>query len=106
MTNLNYDIVDYRNEDHLETLLNWLVREVRSSGGDGDAIWYSVFYDVNQLLPVVEKLNKKINWQIELKENNDGKYIAWGDNQECVIITNSETMWNQRPFWQQVSIKY
>jgi hypothetical protein len=102
----NYDIVDYRNEHHLEILLNWLMTEVRSSGGDGDAIWYSLFYDVRKILPIVEKLNKKVKWKIELKERQDGRYIVWGDNQECVIITNSETMWNQRPSWQQCSIQY
>ena len=103
---MKYNIVDYRNEFHLEILLIWLLTEVRSAGGDGDAIWYSVRYDIHQLLPIIEKLNQKVKWKIEAKEEHDGKYIIWGDGQECVLITNSETMWNERPSWQQCSIKY
>lgn len=103
---MKYDIVDYRNEHHLETLLNWLLDEVRSAGGDGDAIWYSVCYDVHQLLPIIEKLNKKVKWEIQAKQEHDGNYIIWGGGQECILITNSEIMWNQRPSWQQCSIQY
>lgn len=103
---MKYDIVDYRNEHHLETLLNWLLDEVRSAGGDGDAIWYSVCYDVHQLLPIIEKLNKKVKWEIHAKQEYDGNYVIWGSGQECILITNSEIMWNQRPSWQQCSIQY
>ena len=103
---MNYDTIDERNKDHIKILLKWLYDEVVSAGGDGDAIWYSLLYDVRQLLPIVEKLNKKVKWQIELKEKQDGRYIAWWNGQECILITNSETMWNQRPSWQQCCIQY
>ena len=102
----DHDTIDYRNEHHVENLLNWLLDIVGSAGGDGDAIWYSLFYDVREILPIVEKLNKKVKWEIELKEKQDGRYIAWWSGQECILITNSETMWNQRPSWQQCSIQF
>lgn len=102
---MKYSKVDYRNEFHIETLINWLLDEVRSAGGDGDAIWHCLQYDVYELLPIIEKLNKKVKWQIELQEKQDGGCIAWWDNQECILITNSEIVWNQRPSWQQCSIQ-
>lgn len=101
------DIVDDRNKEHIATLLKWLVYQVKSSGGDGDAIWYSKFYSTDAILPLVEELNKDVEWCIDLVKMPCGKeYISWGVNQEGIIITNDERMWKERPFWQQCSIQY
>ena len=102
-----YDIVDDRNKEHITTLLKWLVYEVKSACGDGDAIWYSKFYDINAILPLVEELNKEVEWNIDLVKMPCGReYISWGLNQEAMLITNDESMWNERPSWQQCSIQY
>ena len=67
-SNMIHDIIDDTNKEHITTLLKWLVYEVKSACGDGDAIWYSQFYDINAILPLVEELNKDIKW------NGDGSY--------------------------------
>ena len=106
-SNMIHDIIDDTNKEHITTLLKWLVYEVKSACGDGDAIWYSQYYDINAILPLVEEINKDIKWNVDLVEIPYGKrYISWGENQEGMIITNDERMWNDRPSWQQCSICY
>jgi len=105
--NMKFDIVDERNKEHLITLLKWLVHEVKSAGGDGDAIWHSNFYSIHAILPLVEELNKDIGWNIDLvKLPSEEEHIWWGANQEGVIITNDIRLWVNRPSWQQCSIQY
>jgi hypothetical protein len=99
----------FNDEEHLENLLRWLIDEVMSAGGDGDAIWYSKYSPVEFILPHVEKINKelKLNWRIDTRMAKDGaNYIAWHCGQEALIITNSKEMWDNRPSWQQCSVDW
>ena len=99
----------FNEETHIKNLLRWLVAEVKSASGDGDAIWYSKHQTIDELLPFVAEINKELNlnWTIKINETPDGcAYLSWHDNQECLIITNSEKMWNERPFWSQCSIDW
>ena len=97
----DYDNIDDRNKDHIKNLLSWILDEVISAGGDGDALWYSKFYSVDEILPIVEECNK-YGWKIEKHSDR----ISWWDNQEGITITNNEQHWNDAPSWQQVMIKY
>jgi len=104
---MKWGIVDDRNKEHLTNLLKWLVYEVKSACGDGDAIWYSKFYDINDIFPLVEELNKEVKWNSDLVKMPCGReYIYWGANQEDIIITNDTRLWINRPSWQQCSIQY
>ena len=106
---MKYDIIDERNKNHIKTLLKWLFDEVVSAGGDGDAIWYSQFYSIENILEVVKEINNELKWkwEVDILENSDKEtYILWGEGQEAIIITNNEKMWKKRPSWQQCSICY
>jgi hypothetical protein len=99
-----FSIVGTDTKEHLRTLLRWLYHESISSGGDGDGIWYSQFYNISDLYPIVVELNKELGnfWEVHLQ----GKSIHWTREQEGIYITNDEEMWKNRPSWQQVSIQY
>jgi hypothetical protein len=92
------------NKEHLKTLIKWLIEEVQSAGGDGDGIWHSQYYSIDQLkaLIIEEKLMSK-HWQLEMC-NPDGFWMF--GNQECLLITNSKEDFDNRPSWQQVSLVY
>jgi hypothetical protein len=99
----------FNDEEHLENLLRWLIDEVMSAGGDGDAIWHSKYRTIDELLPFVAKINKELNlkWTIKINETPDGNaYLSWHNGQEALIITNSKKMWDNRPSWQQCSIDW
>lgn len=90
------------NEVHIKEILRWLIKEVYSASGDGDAIWYSKYYkieDIKQLLiDVLKELDS--NWKVVIDEYG----LQAGIDQEGLIITNNENVWNNRPEWQQCSL--
>ncbi len=90
--------------EHIKTLIRWLYEESHSSGGDGNALWYSENQDVKALFPTVEEVNKEMGnfWQTSLGTDE----IYWGREQESVTITNNKATWDSRPSWQQVSIDW
>jgi hypothetical protein len=99
----------FNEEEHIENLLRWLVHEVRSAGGDGDAIWHSKHKTIDELVPFVLKIDKELNlnWEIKIEKTPEcSRYLSWWNNQEGLIITNSEKMWNERPNWSQCSIDW
>lgn len=86
---------------HIKELINWLIAEVISAGGDGDALWYSRYYHVDEILPILQEC-KIYDFSIDKKENS----ITVGQHQEWLIITNNQEDWNNAPSWQQVKIWY
>jgi hypothetical protein len=93
------------NEKIVISFIQWLWDEVRSASGDGDAIWYSKFFNVKELFPLVEKFNKEQDYPFK-ECKLEGDIIYWTDNQESIIITNNVELWNRKPDWQQVSIRW
>ena len=59
------------NRNHVKNLIKWIFDEVISAGGDGDALWYSRFFHVNDILPLVEEINLEHKWNIERRLNYD-----------------------------------
>ena len=98
----NYCNIDDRNRDHIKNLITWLYEEVSSAGGDGDALWYSRYFHVDEIFPIVEELNVGFKWNIK----KEADYISIDENQEGMLITNNEKHWNESPSWQQVKIYY
>jgi hypothetical protein len=96
----DYSNIDDQNKEHLKNLLNWILNEVISAGGDGYALWYSRFYNIDEIFPIVEECNK-YEWKIEKHPDR----IFWWKDQEGITITNNEQHWNDAPSWQQVMIK-
>jgi len=92
-----------KNKEHVITFIKWLIDEVKSSGGDGDGIWYSRYYstsDIKEL--IIDNGLLPDHWMIEVGD----EYISMGENQEWLIITNSEKNYNNQPDWAQIVIKW
>lgn len=99
----------FNSEEHIENLLRWLIDEVMSAGGDGDAFWHSKHKTIDEVLPFVAKIDKELNlnWTIKILETPYGDpYLSWYSSQQALIITNSKKMWDNRPFWSQCSIDW
>ena len=98
---MNYCSIDGDTKTHLLNLIDWLYKEVISSGGDGDALWYSKYYDVKDILILVKEYNEslKFKWQISFDEAQ--QLISLYDNQESILITNNKDIYDSRPSWQQ-----
>ena len=62
----HYQIFDI-DRTHLLKLIDLLYQEVRSVGGDGDALWYSRYYDVKSILSLIEEYNNssEYKWNID-----------------------------------------
>lgn len=97
-----YCVISDDNREHLKTLICWLRDEALSAGGDGDAFWFSRFFRVEDLLPLVQEINGLSNWAVGLQ----GKTISWTYYQTTVVITNDEEMFNQAADWWQVKMRY
>ena len=99
--NTQYTTIGTDQVPHIKELINWLIAEVISAGGDGDALWYSRYYHVDEILPILQEC-KIYDFSIDKKENS----IIVGQHQEWLIITNNQEDWNNAPPWQQVKIWY
>jgi hypothetical protein len=90
-------------EEHLMNLLKWIKAEVLSSGGDGDAFFYTRYHSLSYLYQLIQEIekNEKFPWSVKL-ENDE---ISWGDNQEWVLITTSEEKFKAIPSWAQLVIR-
>jgi hypothetical protein len=93
------------NEIHIFSLLEFLHDEVMSSGGDGDALWYTRFYDIRDIERIVRDYNDEhsIGWDVDTVDDNT---INWGIDQEWVTITNDLKTFNESPDWIQIKIRY
>jgi hypothetical protein len=102
----NYCNINDFNKNHIKNLIDWLYKECVSAGGDGDALWYSRFFDVNDILVLVNEYNDqlKYKWAVELRENK--KTIVWWEGQQSIFITNDESVYTAAPKWEQCLIKY
>lgn len=89
------------NRTHLLKLIDLLYQEVRSAGGDGDALWYSRYYGIKDILSLIEEYNNSLEhkWNIDFREEEGSIY--WWNDQESVLITNDEEIYNNMPSWQQ-----
>lgn len=99
--NTQYTTIGTDQVPHIKELINWLIAEVISAGGDGDALWYSRYYHVDEILPILQEC-KIYDFSIDKKENS----IIVGQHQEWLIITNNQEDWNNAPSWQQIKIWY
>lgn len=91
------------NSQHIKNLIKWLFEEVHSAGGDGDGIWYSKYFnvlDIEEFINSESLLPKYWNFKI------DNHRLVYSHHQECLIITNNEDDFTNRPPWQQVAIIY
>ncbi len=88
------------NDSKVKEILNWLIEEIQSAGGDGDGIWYSKYYNIKDIKTLLSDGLLPKHWKIE--EKNGELHV--GENQEWLLITNNEHSFSSRPSWQQVSL--
>lgn len=102
--NLNIPLDDY-SKQHITKLLNFLLDEVERAGGDGDALWYTRFYTLDDIQLLISVINNslKFPWLVERQADD---MIYWGRDQEGVIITTNKQIYQDAPSWQQILIKY
>jgi len=83
------------NVDDRMKFLDLLVSIVRGECGDGDAIWLSKHISISDLVILIKKYNENsgLNWQIVKYD----KYIAWGEGEQWIIITNDEMFFKSQP---------
>jgi hypothetical protein len=100
----NYCKITSENMEHIKTLIKWLFEEVQTAGGDGDGIWHSNYYKVSDIKDLIDSESLyPPYWYIS--ETNDDR-ISYNLDQECLVITNNEDDFTNRPSWQQVAIQY
>lgn len=98
------NIDEYFNRAHLHNLIKWMHTEVCSAGGDGDAIWYSRHYWINDIFELVKGFNDCRNFKWDVMLDTENKRIHWCHGQSSILITNNKEDFDNRPSWQQCSI--
>ena len=90
---------------HLSQLLNWLLREVETAGGDGDAAWVVKGYDINDIHEFVTDTLSAVGgfgegWQIG-PVRDDALFTVHRDPEECLLVTIRPS---DVPSWSQCTI--
>ena len=93
------------NKEHLMDLIEWIYKEAMSSGGDGDFLWYSRYYNTKDLFPLVKEFNNSLKFKMETLSINNGT-IDWSSGQTNITITNDKVLYDNAPSWQQGLLKY
>ena len=73
--------------DSILKLIDYLFNTVRDEGGDGDALWCSKFFDIEDIFLLVKEYNDNLlnqKWDLKLEDNE----ITWWLGQSYIVITN------------------
>ena len=90
-------------KEHVLKIIDILYNECISACGDGDALWYSTYYKIEELLPLVQEYNSELSYPFDIM--TEDKTIYWIRGQESIIITNDESLYINAPSWQQFLLK-
>ena len=99
-----YCDINDANREHIKNLIRWIFNEVSSAGGDGDALWYSEYFNVEDILPLVEEVKEELGYKWNIKMGD--MRLSCSFYQEGFCITNNKKDWDEAPSWQQVKINY
>lgn len=93
------------NKDHIKHLIDFLYKEVLSAGGDGDALWYSKYFTLEELMECFQEYDddNAVGWRFE--DVTDDTF-NWGIDQEWITVTTSSKLFIEGPDWQQIKIQY
>ncbi len=92
-------------KEHIIKLIDLLYNEVISAGGDGDALWYTRFFDLNEIKTIVKEYNDTNNIKWQINEDRPGTF-TWGKGEEAAIFTDDINEFNSSPDWIQMKIIY
>lgn len=94
-------------DDHLVKLFDWLIDEVISASGDGDAFVLNSTYDYDTLKDsaLAALGNHRISkwWRIEESEKNE--CFSLGDDQEWLTVYYKYDPHSHVPTWAQCIVK-
>ena len=85
-----------------ENMLSILSTAVLSEGGDGDALWYTRYFDLEDINESLQEYKGPRGWRIEVLVDA----ISWGTGEEWVVITDNKERYDSAPDWIQMKIKY
>lgn len=102
---MTYCEIQEEEHRHILNLISWISDEVLSAGGDGDFLWYSRFYDIKDIIKVVDQYNESMKFKWDIIFNEEGQRISCSRGQEGFIITNNEEDYKNAPVWQQGILK-
>jgi len=93
--------------EHIKHLVDWLLSEVCSAGGDGDAIWIVKNIPLDYLRTLIQDECLSARdlrfWTVgEIEEDEHGKRFSLANNQESLVFTTTE---KHVPPWSQCTIK-
>jgi hypothetical protein len=87
-------------QQHLSNLLDWLLEEVLSAGGDGDAALVLRTVDISAMNSLANTMMQDDQYW-EIGDIKDGKYFTIYRGQEFLLITNDSTL---VPSWSQCTV--
>jgi hypothetical protein len=96
--------LDLNEQKRLLQLIDFLYNDVMSAGGDGDGLWFTRYYSLDDILELVKQYNDSLHFKWDVTKSED--CIIWADGQEGLVITTNENVYNNAPSWQQILIKY
>jgi hypothetical protein len=73
------------------SILNFLYEKTIEDGGDGEAIWLTKFYKLEDIAKIINS-EYQTDWKVEFNYN----YIYWGNDQESVVITNNNVIYDNK----------
>jgi hypothetical protein len=91
--------------DQARTIIDILYQSCIAEGGDGDALWYSPNYSVEDILPLIKEYNDKLKYPWSIDFQKEEETILWGEQQEWVIITNDKKYYDTTG-WATLEIKW
>lgn len=93
------------NKEHLKSLIDFLYKEVISSGGDGDALWYSKFFSLEDIMDCFKEYAQENNINWTFNETIDS-HFNWGQEQEWITVTTSKDFFEKQPDWYQIKLVF
>jgi len=79
----------------IRSIIDALYQSCMGACGDGDAHWYTRYYTLDQILPIVEEYNRRLPYPMIV--NATSEVINWGIREEWISISPSEEMYKSLP---------
>lgn len=76
-------------ENRIRSIIDLLVQELRSAGGDGDCFWFVNKYPFSLVEEVVKEYNSSLESPMEVNDIELGK-IVLTEGQGCITITQND----------------
>jgi hypothetical protein len=89
-------------EKIIRSIVEALYHGCMGANGDGDAHWYTRYFTLDEILPIVEEYNSQLPFPMKVKVMPD--IIDWGQGEEWISISPSEEVYKTLPLWYDIVI--